>query len=125
MKENSKEKAPWRHYESIAGARVSTGVVAHPQIVSDLMSHHVDGREPGAWVRLLVPVPHPHLSYDTPVRLRADPRDRRETHREMRSLAGAVGSPEVDSGDKQPNVPMAGLAFVGPQIALELAEGGE
>ena len=99
--------------------------MTHPQIVSDLMSHHVHRGESGAWVRLLVPVPHPHLSDDTPVRLRTNPCDGGETHREMRSLAGAVGRPEVDSRDKQPDVPVAGLPFVGPQIALELAEGGE
>ena len=99
--------------------------MTHAQVVPDLVRHHVDRGKAGAWVGLLVPVPHPHLPDHTPVGLGADPRHRGETHREVRLLARAVGSPEVDPGDQEADVPVARLALVRPQVALELAERGE
>ena len=60
------------HDVPVAGAGVAAGVVAHAEVVADLVRHHEHGGEAGAGVGLAAGVPHPHLPDDAAVPLGAD-----------------------------------------------------
>ena len=60
------------HDVPVAGAGVAAGVVAHAEVVADLVRHHEHGGEAGAGVGLAAGVPHTHLPDDAAVPLGAD-----------------------------------------------------
>ena len=89
-----------RHDVAIARARITSRVVAHPQIVPNFMGHHIYRSETRGGIGLLVTVPHAHLPYDAAVVLCTDAGDSGESHGEVTPLTRAVSRPEVDSGDQ-------------------------